>query len=88
MLTTFLISLLERPSTPWSFCFLVPRQVNSMLLMTLSSPKVPQFPSNLFISVVDDNGGFVFHYSLRVPQLLSNLINVVDLMCIECFRYL
>jgi hypothetical protein len=46
--------------------------------MTLSSPKVPQFPSNLFISVVDDNKGFVFHYSSRVPQLSSNLPNVVD----------
>jgi hypothetical protein len=39
---------------------------------------VPQLPSKLFISVVDDNGGFFFHYSSRVPQLSSNLTDVVD----------
>jgi hypothetical protein len=40
-------------------------------------PKVPQLLSNLFISVVGNNGGF-FHYLLTVPWFFSNLTNVVD----------
>jgi len=39
---------------------------------------VLQFPSNLFINVVDDNGELCFHSFLRVSQFVSNLISVVD----------
>jgi len=61
--------------------FFFSRQVDLVLLTTLgffSSPKVPQLPSNLFINIVGDNMGFFFHYSLRVPQLSSNLTNFVS----------
>ncbi len=58
-------------STPWSLLFLIKicififflKQTNLMSLMTMGcfpplSLKVPQLLSNLFISVVDNNGVF------------------------------
>jgi hypothetical protein len=43
-----------------------------------SSTKMPQLLSNLFINVIDNNGGFFFHSFSKVPQFFSNLPSVVD----------
>jgi hypothetical protein len=42
------------------------------------SPKVPQFPSNLFISVLNDNGGFFF---LSFRQIYLMLLTMMNFEC-------
>jgi hypothetical protein len=62
--------------------FCLSTQTNLVSSMTFDffypSPKVSQLPSNLFISVVNNNEGNFFIYSLRVAQFLSNLTSVVN----------
>jgi hypothetical protein len=64
------------------YLFIYSKQIDPSVIDDIrffSFAKVSQLPSNLFISVMYNNGKFVFHYSLRVPEVSINLIvSVVD----------
>jgi hypothetical protein len=68
--------------SPLFSCFYFGGKLNNVINDTNFFPppplKVAQLLSNLFITVIGNNEGFVFYFLLRVPWLSSNLTNFVD----------